>query len=302
MIKIILIIFFCCISAVFYAQNNNRQQEIRKQMAEIRLNTNWDNPVEAKKANERIKELSKELMGTGNASGSQSGGNQTEGEPESEPDKPDAAQEMNEQRMDLFSRIWELGMQGEGADYLIAKPIRDDIVEEYKLEDDQTVKNQDFMDKMTVLSLDMSMPGIDMVIDAMSSYKGITSLIITSRELTLNVDLAYIFKQAKEFPLEDLYIFNLGMAVTSIPPEIEYFKNIHTLSLLANGIKSLPQEISDLKQLKYLYVDHNPVITIGNIVSPIPGLLELGIAKTRIPQTEIEQIRETLPNCKILTE
>lgn len=310
MLKIVFFLTLCLISDAAFCQNTdqNKVTQIRQQMAKIRQTTNWDNPAEAKAANEQIKVLMGQLVAATSASsnGQSSAGGQNQGGSEnsnSDGNKMSELQmEMSKHKVDVYTQLWEAGASGKSAPVLLAKPLREEIIQEFKDEDDKTVKNQEFLDKMTVLTLEMSMPGIDLIIDAMSAYKGIKTLIITTKEITLNVDLVNIFKQAKDYPLEELCIFNLGVGVTTIPAEIRYFKNVHTISLLANNIKSLPKEVSGLKELKYLYVDHNPLGSIEEVVSPITGLQELGIAKTKIQLVEIDHIRKVLPNCKILTE
>jgi len=61
-----LIFAFLIIMAFFelQAQNNaNNSATIRQQMAKIRQSTNWDDPVAAKKANEEIQKLAKQMTG-----------------------------------------------------------------------------------------------------------------------------------------------------------------------------------------------------------------------------------------------
>ncbi len=60
--KYMLMVFILCISALASAQNTQSPEQIRQQMAKIRQTTNWDDPVAAKKANEEIKKLAKQLM------------------------------------------------------------------------------------------------------------------------------------------------------------------------------------------------------------------------------------------------
>lgn len=57
------VVWILCMSVLAVAQNNQTPEQIRKQMQQIRQNTNWDDPAAAKKANEEIQKLAKQLSG-----------------------------------------------------------------------------------------------------------------------------------------------------------------------------------------------------------------------------------------------
>ncbi|RPI62079.1 MAG: hypothetical protein EHM44_07485, partial [Ignavibacteriales bacterium] len=60
-----LIFFLCLLFANNLIAQNQSPEELKKQMAKIRQSTDWNDPVAAKKANDEIKILSKQLMMSG---------------------------------------------------------------------------------------------------------------------------------------------------------------------------------------------------------------------------------------------
>ncbi len=293
--KYILIAFILCLSAMVNAQNTQSPEQIRQQMAKIRQTTNWDDPVAAKKANEEIKKLAKQLM---------TGGSQQQHQNMSPDDQKKIGldQEMADYKMGLFGKIWEIGMQGEGADALMAEPLRDQIIEEYKEDDNQNTVNQTFLDEMPILVIDISMPGVDAVIESMPNFKGIKTLIVESGDSPLPVNLSTILKNASGYPLETLYIINFKYYVRSVPPEVTGFPDLTVLGMFNNNISEMPQNISKLKALKELYIDMNPVITLFPWIEFLPSLEKLGIEKTSVPESEREKIRALIPTCQILKQ
>jgi hypothetical protein len=64
--RYVLMVLMLCLSALVAAQNTQSPDQIRQRMAEIRRTTNWDDPAAAKKANEQIRDLAKQLMAGAN--------------------------------------------------------------------------------------------------------------------------------------------------------------------------------------------------------------------------------------------
>lgn len=293
-------LIFLLLSQLMLAQNLS-VSEIQKQMAEIRKNTNWDNPSEAKAANEKIKNLSKQLMSAGSQSNQSMGNpNSNGGEDNKDAQKmQEMSQAMNEHKMQVHEEIWKAAAGGEGADILLAEEQRKVIVEKYKEEDDKSIKNADYLNDMTYLYLDLSMPGIDMVIDAMSNFQNIKILVITSKDIPSYTNVSKILQNASKFPLEELYIINLKVFFTNIPSETFQFQNLKILELFQNNIKMVPQELSKLKKLETLMLDMNPLLSIDEQVNSLPNLKELGVQKTQIPTSEVESMQHNKPNLKI---
>ena len=308
-LKIFLLLSLLFAADFSFSQNNNQNKvtQIRQQMAKIRQTTNWDNPEEAKKANEKIKELMKQLAaatqpssssnkGTGNSTdqGSQDEGN-SDGNKMSE-----LQMEMMKHKVDVYTQIWEAGSSGKSAPVLLAKPLREEIVQEFKEDENSKVSNAAWLEAMPYLLINVSMPGIQAVIDQMPEYKGIKILVITCDKRGTIVDLNSILEKAKDYPLEELYIINFGVTVSSLPARIGDFKSLKKLSLLNNSIKKLPAAISKLTQLEILHADSNPVQTLFQEITGLKKLKQLGLAKTQVSDDEIKKIRQVLPDCEIL--
>lgn len=294
-------VFLLLGSHVLFSQNLS-VAEIQKQMAEIRKNTNWDNPNEAKAANEKLKNLSKQMMSVGSQSNASSGTTQNQnGDDNKDAQKmQEMSQAMSEHKMQVYDQIWEAGMQGEGADILLAEQQRESIVEKYKEDDDKSIKNPEFLTDMTYLYLDLSMPGIDRVIDAMSNFQNIKVLIITSKEsIPSYTNIQKILQNASKFPLEELYIINLKVFLSQVPSEVFMFENLKILELFQNNLKFLPNDLKKLQKLEILRLDMNPLLSLDEQVMTLSNLKELGIEKTQISTSEIDTIRQAKPNLKI---
>ena len=274
------------------AQNQSKEV-LKQQMAKIRQSTNWEDPVAAKKANDQIRELSKKLMMTG--------------KPQVELPKGlsnEEAEEMYKDAVEYKMKLWGQMMKiaQEGGDWDLAKPLREEIVQEYKDDEDPTIKSPDWLQLMPYLLINMSMPHIDVIIDQMPAFKGIKKLIITCEKPGVSVNLSEILSNASEYPLEELYILNFGSGVTRLPSEIGHFSKLKILSVINNHLAELPSFISSLTNLTTLNADINPVSTVVEIVKPLKNLTQLGIAKTNLSETEINQIKQALPHCEIMTK
>lgn len=305
------IFFLLCLLLVTdfsLAQNNNQSKvtQIRQQMAKIRQTTNWDNPEEAKKANEKIKELMKQLMAATSPSSANQGGGTNNGQGSQDETNSDGSKmnelqmEMMKQKADVYTQIWEAGSSGKSAPVLLAKPLREEIVQEFKEDDNSKVNNADWLESMPYLLINVSMPGVQAVIDQMPEFKGIKILVITCDKRGTLVDLNSILYKAKDYPLEELYIINFGTTVSTLPTSIGNFSSLKKLSLLNNSIKKLPASISKLTQLETLHADVNPIQSLFQEIALLKSLKHLGIAKTQVTEDEIKKIRQALPNCEIL--
>lgn len=290
--KLILVCLALLLSYGAYCQKTTRSPEqIRKEMAEIRRNTDWSNEAAANKAQAKIEALSKELMIAGKAQQQQAAGMQV-----------DSAKlnEEAEYKMKLWSQMMKIVDQGEEGKWDLAKPLREEIVEEYKKDEDPTIKNNEWFETMPTLVLNLSWPQIKLIIDQMTLFRGIRTLIVTCDKKSTAVDLEIILKNAAGYPLEELYIINFGITVSSLPSGIGNFSGLKKLSLLNNNIQKLPPTVANLSQLEILHIDLNPVETLISQVGSLKELKQLGVGKTKIPETELSQIKKLLPACQIL--
>ena len=276
------------------AQNTGENAtSIRQQMATIRQSTDWDDPVAAKKANEQIRELSKKLMAAGKAP---TGLPNNLSKEEADRAKEDAVDD----KMKMIGQIMKSVAGGEGAAILLGEPVREEIVEDYQKDDDKTIKNSEFLQSMTFLLINMSMPCIDLVIKQMPNFKGIKILVIISGGKAVSTDFQTILNNAKGYPLESLYITDFGIFLDKLPPQVFKFSNLQKLGIYNNRINSLPPEMESFANLKELYVDVNPITTLSPWIAKMSNLQKLGIGNTKISTTDIAAIKTQLPNCQIL--
>jgi hypothetical protein len=280
------IVFILAVAAV-YPQSQSAAQ-IKEKMAQIRRSTNWDDPVKAKKANEEIQKLAKQLILAGKKK------NENAGE-----ELQKQEEETAELQVKQFSQIMKSVNQGEDADILLAAPVREEIIEEYKDDESPKIKNPLYYEEMTMLLIDMSLPSVQRTIDQMDKYKSIKTLVITGGKSGVSVRLDDLLKRASGYPLEELFIINFKANVSSLPARIGSFKKLTLLSLINNQLKKLPPEIGSLTLLKTLYIDINPVTTLFPVIGKLNKLENLGTAMTSISKAEIEKIKQLLPKCNI---
>lgn len=290
--KYFLFCFILLFTTSAFAQNMTPDQ-IKKRMSNIRKTTNWDDPAAAKKANDEIKELSRQLMLSGKNQNLKN---------EIDSLKYEQEKENIEYKLKLFGQIHESIKQGKNTDILLGKPIREEIVEEFKNDESPIIKNPEYFDEQTLLVIDLSLKTVQRTIDQMDKYKSIKTLVITGGKFGAAVNLDDLLKRAKNYPLEELHIINFNIFVNSIPKQIKQFKNLKLLSVLNNNVSSLPTEVESLKSLQTLYVDINPISTLFPTVGKLKNLEKLGVGKTNIRESEITQIKQLLPNCEVLLQ
>jgi len=298
-IQILFLFLVICMSSL--AQNTgNDAASIRAQMSAIRKSTNWSDPAAAKAANAKIQDLAAKLT-----SALRQGKPQTL-PPGSEGIKPEEAAKIQQENDDYSNKLWNQMMkivqEGGKGKWDLAEPLREEIVEEYKEDENPAIKNNEWLESIPTLVLNLSWPQINLIIDQMSMFKGITTLIVTCNTKGTAVDLEKILKNAADYPLEELYIINFGSSVSVLPDRIGNFGKLVHIGLFNDNINQLPSSFSNLTGIQTLYVDINPLSSIIREISPLKKLSELGIAKTQINADEINKIAKLLPNCKIISE
>ena len=266
-------------------------KELNRKMTEIRRNTNWDDPNAARRANEEIRRLSKEVQLLMQRVNTQN------------PSKTDEINRQNvESNAKTFGQILDAFERGEEADILLGKPVREEIIEEYKDDDSPVIKSPDYLNQSTLLVIDMSLKTVQRTIDQMERFTSIKTLVIFCSGSPAPVNLQELLKKAKDYPLEELYIMNFQNFVTSLPGEIRHFGNLNILSLIKNKIRTLPAEVNSLAALKELYVDTNPISSMSTVINRLGNLETLGAVKTSLSTAEINKIKQLLPKCKIITQ
>lgn len=292
--KQLLFIFFMitfCFSLL--AQQDLTPQEIKELMSQIREDTDWSDPVASKKANDEIKKLSKQLMML-----------RVNKNPTNQTDSVRA--DLQKENIENISKTWNQMMEsaklGEEGDMLLGKPVRDEITEDYN--EDQSPKNfnPEFLKQMNILVIDMSIPTVQRTMDVMHNFTGIEILIITAGKGNVSVDLSDILQKASHYPLKELYVINFGQLVSTIPDEVNQFKDLTTLGLFNNDLAKLPESDTFASNLSSLSIDINPIYTLFPDINSFKNLKTLSIAKTSISDSEVKAIKDLLPECEIITE
>ncbi len=287
-----LLILLCSLSCYTTAQQD--AASIKQQLSAIRKSTNWEDPAAAKKANEQIKELSKKLMMTGNPQRNQPP-NQSKAEVEQ------AKKDATDEKMKTWSQIMKSASGGESADVLLGEPVREEIKEDYRNDESDGI-NPAILNESTTLILDFSLPVTQFLVSQMELFRSIKTLVIIGVESIVPVDLNSILEKAIKYPLYELYIVGFEANLKKIPENIVLFPKLTILGLYGNKISGLPATLLKLTNLKVLQLDYNPVLTIQPLIELVKNLEELSIKKTEIPQSEVENLKQMFPNCKIQAE
>jgi len=302
--RILPLLIFFLISLVLVAQNTNTEAaQIKQEMAAIRRSTNWSDPAAAKEANAKLEALGAKLtqaLRKNNAAQQPAQGNtETSSDAKAE---MEMQQEMDDYSNKLWSQMMKIVREGDEGKMDLAEPLRQEIAEDYREAEDPAVKNQEYLNEMTLLYIDMSLPTVQLVIDQMENYKAIQTLVITGGKNGAAVNLENLMDKAAHYPLQQLYIINFKGFVTKVPAGISHFSNLTYLALYNNKISQLCPEVSSITQLKSLYIDMNPVVALLPVIGTLNNLYTLGIAKTQITNDEINRIKQQLPNCKIIQQ
>lgn len=291
---------------IMCAQNSgNDPAAIRQQMADVRKNTDWNNPDAAKAANKKIEELSVKLtqaIRSANATAQKPPTGTGTGEENQEVTDP--VSRITEEVDDYNNQLWNQMMKvfREHGEWDLAEPLREEIAEAYLEDESPKNINQNVLNETTLLVLDMTIPTIQRTIDVMENFRAIETLVITGGNQGVPVNLGDILNKASAYPLKTLYIINFRSYVTDIPDEINQFSNLRTLGIFNNNLAGLPDMSGFSQNLDSLYLDLNPIPSLLPELGSFTGLKKLGIANTSVTEAEIREIERLLPQCTILSK
>lgn len=265
---------------------------IRKELRALRKRTADNDPRVSARIDQLLKQLQK-LQGQRDAAESRARG---EERPDDEGDDAVMTREKS------WEQTEKIVAKGKGAHIDLAEPVRKQIAEEYEEDRDKSIKNPAFYTELTLLIIDLSRKEAPTLIDLLDKFTSIRTLILTGGEHGAPVDLPFILNKAKKLPLTELYIFNFGGYLSSVPESVGVFTGLTRLSLFNNSITRLPAAVGNMKQLTVLHVDINPITTLLPTIGGLTGLTELGVGKTKISAAELGQLAMLLPSCRIVTK
>lgn len=202
----------------------------------------------------------------------------------------------------MWGKVQEAAAKGKGTKLDLAEPVRQEVARIYEEDRDTSIKNPSAYQVQSFLLIDFSRPEASLQVDLLDKFSAVETLVLTGGESGAPVDLELVLKKAAKLPLVDLYIINFRGYVSALPTIVAGFRSLETLALFNNNILRLPQSLAGLKQLSRLYLDMNPIKTVLPQVSELPGLIELGIAKTGISGPEQAELVKVLPDCKVLVQ
>jgi hypothetical protein len=295
--RILPFIIFLMVNLLSAQNTGSEVTQIKQQMAKIRQSTNWNDPASAKIANAKIDSLATKLI---QAIRNNRPPQQQQSTGKEQIDQ-ESATEIQQKIDDFSNKLMKEMMKivREGGTWDLAKPLREEIVDEYKEDENPAVKNPEWLKSMTYLLINLSLPQVQVIIDQMPMYKGIKTLIITTEKPVVNPNLLQILNNAMGYTLEELYIINFGPSLTSLPSSIGDFPKLKKLVVYNNGLSSLPASVTKLTNLTSLQIQDNPINTLMPSVIILKNLEELGINLTKLSDNEINLIQRTLPECKI---
>lgn len=292
--RFLIICLMLILGCAAYPQAKQKSaDELKKEMAQIRQNTDWSNQADADSAQVKIEALSKQLMMIRKMEQQQQTGAAVDSA---------KLQEEVDYKMKMWHQMMKSVAQGEGGDFLLATPFREEIVEAYQEDESPKKISKEYLQEMTILVIDMSLPTIQRTIDQMQRFKSIKTLIITGGDFGAPVNLDDLLTRAAGYPLKTLIIINFRQFVSSIPDKLDNFDSLTSLGLFNNNLDQLPDLSGIDRHLDSLYIDVNPISTLFPAISQMTNLKKLGVAKTNISEAELGEIEKLIPECQILTE
>ena len=134
----------------------------------------------------------------------------------------------------------------------------------------------------------VSLPG------EVDSLKALRELKCSNNYIDID-SLAVIISLLHSLKILDLFNCN----IVSFPGKIEYFQSIEELELSGNRIKTIPDNISLLKNLILLVIVHNPLTEISRNIVNLSKLKYLVISTKNLAPGEKDYLIKNMPHCII---
>ncbi|MEZ4888848.1 MAG: hypothetical protein R3E32_29245 [Chitinophagales bacterium] len=89
-------------------------------------------------------------------------------------------------------------------------------------------------------------------------------------------------------------------ALKNLPSEIGELSNLKNLLVLGGGqLESIPEEIGQLSNLETLDLWRNKLVSLPSSIKNLTKLKVLNIGENKFSDSEIDQIKQMLPNCLV---
>ena len=314
LIFILLLVFSGAISLSF-PQSANGSEELQKQIEAIDKSTDYSNPHQRIEAQKKIKKLWEDYNA---ALLKQINANKPK-----ETIQPmdstinvsnliktiknslDTIKELDKEAVYIKNGIFDAAINNKpfgdtATEVFLSDLVKKQVTEEYEEEYKPEIKNPQIFEIQTTLIIDLSLPSANMLIKYLDKFTGIKHLIVTGGKNPAPFDLPLILNKIKNMPLETLYIINCKQYITSIPSSVFDYPNLTEVGLYNNSLTALPGLNLKYRSLEKFYVDVNPIKTLPAWLKEMKNLKELGLGKTDIAESEIKNIQELFPSCKVL--
>lgn len=86
----------------------------------------------------------------------------------------------------------------------------------------------------------------------------------------------------------------------SLAVGVSYIETLKVLDLSGNMMLELPKWLGDMPQLRQLDVSQNRLTSLPDTMTALRGLEVLDLRENPLPQEEVANIRQALPNTKVL--
>jgi hypothetical protein len=139
---------------------------------------------------------------------------------------------------------------------------------------------------------DIARNGLEIFPEQINSIPNLIWLSLNDNEFA---DFSFIDGRLNKLKTLDLY----SNLVTTISKETHHLTNLKELLIFDNKIDSIPDNISDFESLEKLEIWDNPIRYISPNISKLTNLKSMRIDDDNLTQTDKDNLKSWLPNCKI---
>ncbi|MEM7654907.1 MAG: leucine-rich repeat domain-containing protein [Bacteroidota bacterium] len=142
-------------------------------------------------------------------------------------------------------------------------------------------------------ALDLHEQRLDSLPDNLGDFQRLKVILAYGGRLTQLPESVGQLKQLQTLDLSYNQLRNL-------PSEFGQLCQLEDLDLSFNSFSSLPPEFGNLKQLQFLYLDGTQLASMPPELENLQQLEVFSLFMAQFPPSEVEALRQALPNCKII--